>query len=885
MTNLTQVKDVVTGRASRVSPPLSGEYRRQLTKSSGASALEPVDANEDKKNILDCEYLETDHEGHFIDKSGRKVTLKGINVDSGMKLPTNPSMPSYKGNSSDPNNYFFDGENVTFVGRPFPLEEAESHFQRIKSWGYNTVRYLLTWEAIEHSGPEQYDEEFIDYTIKMLTILHNVGGLYVFLEVHQDVWSRYSGGSGAPMWTFYAAGLQPRRFAATEAAILHNEARFQDKHNPEQYQKMLWTSNYKRLASLVMFTLFFAGDTYFPRYKINGVNIQHYLQDRFYSSMKHCWERVVKGVPSEMITSGTLLGFESMNEPNCGLVGHDHLGRIPAAQQLRVGTTPTVYQTFRLGMGLPCDVDSYRITISGPQRYASKVVDPQGARAWMNVEEAAEIDAKYGWKRSKSWEIGTCLFAQAKIWTFKQVDFEKLPNLTVDERLFVSSRNCELLLPNYFNQVYQKQNFKDPPSDGRVTMDYFVNHHFVDFYLRHKQVVREVLPNAFVLIQPPVLEVPPNLKGDPREVIDNRTIYCPHYYDGMSLMFKTWNTKYNVDTLGIMRGKYLNPILGIVFGERAIRNCLTKQLLEIKRESSEMLGSRVPVLMSETGMPYDMDEKKAYTTGKYTSQTGALDALSYALEGSQLNHTYWCYNSDNCHQWGDRWNNEDFSFWSPEDRNEEAVQWTQSHKKGVSLSKLKAQVKSTVRSGEPTKSSTPSSGESYDSKADEEDSDQTSLQLSSLISCKPSNVQYRHNQKCYPSPDGVRAVSAVVRPFLLASAGSIKSSLFDLKNVTFSLTIAFDDVESKETPTIIFVPKWHYPYLDSGDLCVTSGYVKYNERLEYIEWHHDDGSSETASLVAGEETLTIKNNSGSLEDSHEDRGLFPCAGELSCPIS
>ena len=87
-------------------------------------------------------------------------------------------------------------------------------------------------------------------------------------EFHQDVWSRYSGGSGAPMWTFYAAGLDPKCFAKTEAAILHNEPRFHD--SSDTYHKMLWTSNYKRLASLVMFTLFFAGKIYFPDLILNG---------------------------------------------------------------------------------------------------------------------------------------------------------------------------------------------------------------------------------------------------------------------------------------------------------------------------------------------------------------------------------------------------------------------------------------------------------------------------------------------------------------------------------------------------------------------------------------------------------------------------------------
>lgn len=38
--------------------------------------------------------------------------------------------------SDDDHNAFFDKhEHVTFVGRPFPLEEAPDHFARLRRWG------------------------------------------------------------------------------------------------------------------------------------------------------------------------------------------------------------------------------------------------------------------------------------------------------------------------------------------------------------------------------------------------------------------------------------------------------------------------------------------------------------------------------------------------------------------------------------------------------------------------------------------------------------------------------------------------------------------------------------------------------------------------------
>ena len=42
-------------------------------------------------------------------------------------------------------------EAVTFVGRPFPLEEAQEHFSRLRRWGLTLSGYVLLSEAGLHS--------------------------------------------------------------------------------------------------------------------------------------------------------------------------------------------------------------------------------------------------------------------------------------------------------------------------------------------------------------------------------------------------------------------------------------------------------------------------------------------------------------------------------------------------------------------------------------------------------------------------------------------------------------------------------------------------------------------------------------------------------------
>lgn len=127
----------------------------------------------------------TIEDGFFRDAHGRGVTLRGINVAADAKFPSKPDQPSHI-----PDN-FFDGDNINFHARPFPLEDAHLHFSRLKRWGYNCIRYIFTWEAVESSGPGKYDEEWIQHTISVLRIAKEYG-FYVFMDPHQDVVSHCS---------------------------------------------------------------------------------------------------------------------------------------------------------------------------------------------------------------------------------------------------------------------------------------------------------------------------------------------------------------------------------------------------------------------------------------------------------------------------------------------------------------------------------------------------------------------------------------------------------------------------------------------------------------------------------------------------------------------
>lgn len=102
------------------------------------------------------------------------------------------------------------------------------------------------------------------------------------------------------------------------------------------------------------------------------------------------------------------------------------------------------------------------------------------------------------------------------------------------------------------------------------------------------------------------------------------------------------NRYWNVDVFGILRGHYLSPAFAIRVGSKAIRNCFRDTLIAMRKEGLDNMGEH-PCMFSEIGIPYDMEDGKAYETGDYTSQMLAMDANFFALEAGGHNFTWWTY--------------------------------------------------------------------------------------------------------------------------------------------------------------------------------------------------------------------------------------------------
>lgn len=310
---------------------------------------------------------------HFKDEQGRILNLRGVNLGGSSKVPFTPNGATHIRQG------FFNHRDISFVGRPFPLEEADEHFSRLKTWGLTFLRFIVTWEAIEHGGPGIYDQDYLDY---LRAILEKAGeyGMIVFIDPHQDVWSRFSGGDGAPGWTFEKMGLDITAFKETAAAVVHATA-------DPPYPLMIWTTNWIKFATSTMFTLFFAGDDFAPKTTVESMSVQEYLQSHYINAFKQVAQRV-HDLPH-------VVGYDIMNEPAEGFIGWQDIRQ--QESPILMGYSPTPWQSMLLASGYAQMVDKWSTLLPGVFKEGIERLDPKGKTAWLDGYDCI-------WKQNGVWE-------------------------------------------------------------------------------------------------------------------------------------------------------------------------------------------------------------------------------------------------------------------------------------------------------------------------------------------------------------------------------------------------------------------------------------------------------------------------------------------------
>jgi len=274
----------------------------------------------------------------ITDSQGRTLVLRGVNLGGSSKIPFTPKYP------------------ISFVGRPFPLEEADKHFGQLKKWGFTFLRFVITWEALEHSGPGIYDEAYIEY-LRKIFIEAEKNGISVFMDPHQDVWSRWTGGDGAPRWTLEALGMEPDKLETAGAAVTSNR------------KVMTWPVNYSLYAAATMFTLFFGGNTFAPEVRIEGESAQDFLQGKYIAAFRHCHKRLKN--------CKAIIGWGVMNEPHPGFIGYKDLRGLENVT-LALGPVPNPFQAMLAASGRPVKVQVCSPWLKGWIVKGRKIINDHG---------------------------------------------------------------------------------------------------------------------------------------------------------------------------------------------------------------------------------------------------------------------------------------------------------------------------------------------------------------------------------------------------------------------------------------------------------------------------------------------------------------------------
>ncbi|MBW8841583.1 MAG: cellulase family glycosylhydrolase [Sphingomonadales bacterium] len=548
----------------------------------------------------------------FVDSHGRHVILRGVNLGGDCKVP-------YPNGGTQYPSDFADHRTVSFVGRPFPIAEADDHLSRLAHWGFNCLRLLTTWEAVEHAGPGRHDQDYLDYFTE---ICARAGkhGLYLFVDFHQDVWSRMTGGDGAPGWTFEAAGLDFTKFHAAGAAhVMQRVYDYgSDVRRQPHYPQMNWGSNYRLSGNAIMWSLFWCGALLTPDHRVEGENIQHYLQRHYLGSME--------AIAARIADMPHVLGFDTLNEPGIGWIGDGLSYRhIAPSEENRTRPRPGVAASALDGLaaasGLSVEVPVLRrnLDTGHAEPAGTRVINPDGVSIWRDGV--------------------SCPFAAAGAYRI-----EGGKAVALNEEFFRTRDGRRITISE----------------DG-----------FAPLFHAVAETTRRHNPAWSVFAE---LDAFGAASGRPfPRHMPERSVNASHWYDASTLYLKTFDPSNSYDFL---TGELATS------EEQVLRRFVAQMRYKAAAAARTFGPDGAPSLIGEFGIPYDLDQGEAYSAWDRGDRDPAIWAkhelllgLMYdALDALQLNSTQWNYTASNRNDLriGDNWNQEDLSIFSRDQQDDPA---------------------------------------------------------------------------------------------------------------------------------------------------------------------------------------------------------------------
>ncbi len=139
----------------------------------------------------------------LVDQSGRAVVLRGVNIRAAG---------------------FFDPYHASLPLPPFTADDCRVVGQ---DFGMNALRLPINWSLLEPTRGN-IDGAYVEMVLQLAADCYRQG-VYTFVDLHQDAWSKYIGADGAPFWAHAPAlpavdaderaGNQASTSAAVQAAF------------------------------------------------------------------------------------------------------------------------------------------------------------------------------------------------------------------------------------------------------------------------------------------------------------------------------------------------------------------------------------------------------------------------------------------------------------------------------------------------------------------------------------------------------------------------------------------------------------------------------------------------------------------------------------------
>jgi hypothetical protein len=489
-----------------------------------------------------------------------------------------------------------------------------------------------------------------------------------------------------------------------------------------------------------MFTLFFGGEVFAPKAlyagpksEFYGMNVGYVLRTSYTRAYSHLMARL-KDLPN-------VLGIDPMNEPHPGYIGLPSLHCFNENTELHLGHMPNALQSMALAAGVPTNV-------------------PYFSRAWPHPSERTRDDV-LNEDRITAWLPG-----HNDVWQ--------------DERVFTVNEDGASVQLGPKGETYF---LKQPVTGKRVDFEHDFYVPFIrSFHSSVKAAMTGGAAGTWLFVEPVPNLGPPVWSSPTFAAVDEEKVcYSPHWYDIRVLYEKSLWYAVSFDVLSLAGGSR-NFLKHTYFGAKGLTSNYAANFARFWKHLATFRSGEptpTPVLIGETGVPWDTNRQFAYATGNIHTQLTMTNSLLSAMERNLLNYTFW--NLSLTHsvsstrrikaenqtlasfQSGDGWNSEDFS----------------------------------IVSSDPASTELPLN--SYDDVGLRPHDNGMPLNRAPLF-----GDLYR----------GLRAAPAVLRPYPFKTAGGLLRAEFDMKHRRFEMEYRPANPQSPASDlartTEVFIPAYHF---------------------------------------------------------------------------